>query len=123
VHQVLAFVRIHDEALSDEQGSLRAYPLNRIAFVRGYGNSFLIRAEYDRRLKELLDYYYYDVLASAFVRRSPEKFWSYHKGRLEEIGLPFDRGRYVRAVLRKMIDLVCNPKQTIEKTRRRKSAD
>jgi glycosyltransferase involved in cell wall biosynthesis len=123
VHQVLAYLRIHDEALSDEQGHLRAYPLDRIAFVRDYGNSFLTREEYDRRLNELLDHYYYDVLASAFVKRYPKKFWSYHKGRLEEIGLPYDRGRYVRAVIRKMIDLACNPKQTIEKARRHRSAD
>ena len=117
VHQILAFQRIHDEALSDEQGRLRAYHLDRIAFVAEYGRHFLTNEEYDRRMGELLDFYYSDVLASAFVKRAPQSFWNYHKDRLEQIGLPFERGRFRRAVIHKIVDLLCNPKQSLEKAR------
>jgi glycosyltransferase involved in cell wall biosynthesis len=119
VHQILTFQRIHDEALSDEQGRLRAYALDRVAFAAEYGRDFLSREEYERRIGELLDFYYSDVLASAFLKRYPRSFWEYHKGRLDQIGLPFDRGRFRKAVLRRAVALLGNPGQTIDKVRRR----
>jgi hypothetical protein len=122
VHQILSFERIHNEALNAEQSRLNAFFLDRVVFLADYGRIFLASDEFERRFDELIDDYYYKILASAFVNRYPDKFWNYHKGRLKEIGVKFDRSRLLRAVIHKMIDLLCNPKQTMEKILKSRSA-
>jgi glycosyltransferase involved in cell wall biosynthesis len=115
VHQILSYERIHDEALNAEQNRLNAFILDRLSFLVDYGHNFLTDEEYMRRFSELKNEYYYKVLASAFLNRYPKKFWEYHKGRLKEIGVIFERGRLTRAVTYKVIDLIFNPKLTLEK--------
>jgi glycosyltransferase involved in cell wall biosynthesis len=115
VHQILSYERIHDEALNAGQRRLNAFVLDRVSFLVDFGRSFLTREEYDIRHRELLDEYYRHVLAPAFIKRFPKNFWTYHKGRLQEIGLKFERARLVRAVLLKVLDAVGNPKRTLEK--------
>ncbi len=121
VHQVLAYERIHQKALSVEQASLRAFSLDRVLFLAEFGQIYLSHEEYGRRFSEVLDEYYSDVLASAFVKRYAKPFWDYHRTRLEKMGIGIDRRRLLRAVAGKMVDLLLNPKQTIEKMRKRES--
>lgn len=116
VHQVLAFLRLHDEALSVEQGRLRAFRIDRVAIFANYGRIFLSEEEFVKHFAELLDDYYDDVLASAFIKRYPKEFWNYHKSRLEEIGVQFSSARLLKSFIFRLIDLLGNPKQTIEKT-------
>jgi hypothetical protein len=115
VHQILSFERIHNEQLSAEKVRLNAFLLDPVGFLADYGRFFLSNDEFEERFDVLLDDYYYNMVASAFKNRYSEKFWNYHKGRLKEIGVKFDRSRFMRAVIQKMIDLLCNPKQSIEK--------
>ncbi len=115
VHQVLAYLRLHDEALSVEQGRLRAFRLDRLAIFANYGRIFLSDEEFVKHFAELLDDYYDDVLASAFLKRYPKEFWNYHKTRLEEIGVRFSGARLLKSVILRIVDSLCNPKQTIEK--------
>jgi glycosyltransferase involved in cell wall biosynthesis len=118
VHQILSFERVHAEALSAQQIRLNAFLVDRVAFLADYGRIFLTDEEFERRFDEVLKSYY-QFLTSAFLNRYPETFWNYHRGRLEEIGLKIDRRRLQRAALQKIIDLLCNPKQTIEKILKR----
>jgi hypothetical protein len=115
VHQVLAYLRHHDEALSVEEGRLRGFRLDRLAIFANYGSIFLSDEEFVKHFAELLDDYYEDVLASAFVKRYPKEFWNYHKTRLDEIGVRFSGARLLKSVILRIIDLLCNPKRTIEK--------
>jgi glycosyltransferase involved in cell wall biosynthesis len=115
VHQVLTFERIHDEALSTGKGHLRAFSLDRVALFSRYGRSFLSQDEFQKHFTDILNYYYYDVLASAYLKRYPKTFWDYHKSGLDAIGLKLDSAKLIKFVLCRIIDLLCNPKQTIEK--------
>lgn len=114
LHQILSFERIHEEALNARQSRLNAFLLDRLGFLTDYGRVFLTTEEFDRRFDELLNIYY-EFLALAFLGRYAEEVWHYHKTRLEDMGIKLDRGRLMRAVIYKMIDLLLNPKQTIEK--------
>ena len=118
VHQILSFERIHDEAQNAEQIRLNAFLLDRVVFLVKYGRAYLTSYEFDARFSELLDAYYQSH-AAAFVNRYPEKYWEYHKHRLKEMGLEFDRIRLLKAVMFKVVDLICNPKQAIEKMLKR----
>jgi glycosyltransferase involved in cell wall biosynthesis len=119
VHQVLSFIRIHDGSMSARQSGLRALAFDKMAAVAEYGPIFLSSGEFNRRFDELLNNYYYDVLASAFIKRLGKAFWSYHIERLEEIRVKFSRSRLLRAVIKRILDLLSNPKQTIEKILKR----
>ena len=115
VHQVLSFIRIHEGSLSARQARLGAFTFDKMAFVAEYGSIFLSQEELNSRFDELLDNYYYHVLASVSVKHLRKAFWSYHNERLEEIGVKFSRGRLLGAVLKRILDLMLNPKRTMEK--------
>jgi glycosyltransferase involved in cell wall biosynthesis len=116
IHQILAFMRIHDAALSAEQGRLRGFTLDKVAFVADYGRIFLSPEEFYKRFDEVLDEYYYDVLAPMFIKGCrKEEPWGYHRSRLKELGIELDRIELLRALIARIIDLVFNPKRTIEK--------
>jgi glycosyltransferase involved in cell wall biosynthesis len=119
VHQILSFERIHENALNHEQTRLNAFLLNRVGFLVDYGRIYLEEREWEHRFDELL-HEYYQYLALAVVNRFPARFWEYHRRRLAEIGIKFQSGKLARAVTSKLIDLVLNPKQTVEKVIRQK---
>jgi glycosyltransferase involved in cell wall biosynthesis len=119
VHQILSFERIHDEALNATLRKLNAfvvYPL--LNFLLEYGPIFLTPHEFSNRLEEVLEDYYNFLAVSAFNFRNTE-FWNYHKGTLKELGYRFYSIRLAKSIFMKFLDLLFNPKQTIEKTLRR----
>lgn len=115
VHQILAFLRVHDETLSSRQGQLRAFRLDRIALFAEFGPVFLTEEEFAVGFPQAIDDYYYDVLASAFLKRYPSEFWNYHKSHLDEVGLGLNRAKLLKFVILRALDLLGNPKRTIEK--------
>lgn len=121
VPQILSFERVHDEAVSAKVRKLGSHLVDRIDLFIRYAPTFLTREEFKGRLEEILCDHYSALAAAVFNFRSRE-FWDYHESRLREIGLNFDKARFVRAVIYKMADLLLNPKQTIEKILRRKKA-
>lgn len=121
IHQILSFERIHDEALNAEQKRLDAHFLDRIYFLVRYGRFFLTNEEFEKRFNELL-ITYYKYLAIAFINFYPAKYWNYHRTRLQEIGIKYDKRKLLSAIIYKMMDLLFNPKQTIEKIIRRNNA-
>ena len=115
VHQVLSYERVHEKAQSAECRKLDTYRSSRLNDLIKYGSSCLTRDELESRLKELLNDYYRFLAASAFHFRDKE-FWNYHKRRLEELGYHLERIRLFKAVFMKLMDLLLNPKQSVEKT-------
>ena len=57
---------------------------------------------------------YYAFLAISAVNFRGKEFWHYHKRRLEELGHPLSGLRLGKAVSLKLIDLLLNPKRTVE---------
>jgi len=74
----------------------------------------LTREEYDACLDRLLSNYY-EFLAISVKRRRDGKFWEYHKKKLTDAGVGFDRVRLAKAILSKATSAVLNPKDTIGK--------
>jgi len=113
VHQVLSYERVHDNTISRSAKDLNAYLPSKINDLLAYGSSCMTHLEAERRLKELLDEYY-RFLAISAVNLRGKVFWNYHKSRLREFGYPFDRLKICKVISIKLIDLLFNPKATIE---------
>lgn len=117
VHQVLSYGRIHQQALSMEAKSLNAYQPSLLNDLVTYGRFFLSPSELEQRTREVLSDYYRFLAASAVHQRGAT-FWHYHKRRLADCGHPFSNVKFGVAVAAKLLDLVLNPKQTVEKALR-----
>jgi glycosyltransferase involved in cell wall biosynthesis len=115
VHQILSFERVHENAISTTQ--IRRLNTNISSVLRDfleYGKIYLEKEEYENRL-EMIIRDYYRLLAVEFVNFRVRDFWDYHKRTLEELGCPLNRARLAKSVCMKILDMLCNPKQTIEK--------
>lgn len=122
VHQVLSYERLHTQRITTTSHDLNAYLSSKIGDLEEYGPFYLTTDECDRRLKALLDKYY-EFLAMSAVNLRNRNFWRYHKGRLKELGHPLDVLRLGERVGAKLVDLVLNPKQTVEKMMRRAKSE
>jgi glycosyltransferase involved in cell wall biosynthesis len=118
VHQVLSYERIHGEAISSSCRSLNSYESSRLSDIHNYGPSYLSKEELNNRAKEILEDYYWFLGVSIFHFRDKE-FWNYHRERLAECGYRLSYSRVARAAVKKLLDLLFNPKQTLEKALRR----
>jgi glycosyltransferase involved in cell wall biosynthesis len=118
VHQILSFVRIHEESVSSGLMGFYPFQVDQIEFLVTYGNTYLTPEEFEKRMEELLAVYY-EYLAVGVVNFRNSKFWDYHKNRMRGIGIDLSYTRIAKATIGKLLDLLFNPKQTIEKTLRR----
>jgi glycosyltransferase involved in cell wall biosynthesis len=114
VPQIVSYERIHEEAVTARVRKLHSYLLDRIELVLQYGKVYLTRREMDTRLEQML-VNYYEVIAAALVNGKGREFRRYHQERLRQLGLRFYGGRLGRALSAKVLDLLLNPKQTVEK--------
>jgi len=118
VHQVLSYERLHNVRTTTTSERLEAYISAKISDLVTYGPFYLTLSERERRLEELMDEYY-KVLAVGAVNFRGKSFWAYHRKRLGELGFSLDRIRLGKAIGAKVGDLVLNPKQSLERVRRR----
>jgi glycosyltransferase involved in cell wall biosynthesis len=121
VHQVLSYERVHGDRQSAAAEIFNAYAPAFISDLLAYGSFYLTEAEAKRRLAEIMDYYY-KYLAVGVVNMRGRDFWRYHGEKLTSLGYPLDRLKLTRAVLLKFIDLLLNPKRTVEELLRRAHA-
>jgi glycosyltransferase involved in cell wall biosynthesis len=121
VHQILSFERIHDGAVTARVREVNSQLLDRLRILREFGPVFLTQAELESRTeKQLSDYY--GVLAVACFNFRENEFWRLHKAGLAKLGYSIYSPQFAGAVLAKFLDLVLNPKETIEKIVRRVNA-
>ena len=118
VHQILSYERDQHVRTTTRSQSLNAYLPARIYDILEYGKSFFSDRERERRLKELMDEYY-EYLAWSALKRRESQFWTYHKGRLVELGFPLDKVRLGKAICGSLINLSLNPKQAVERLLKR----
>jgi glycosyltransferase involved in cell wall biosynthesis len=118
VHQVVSCERLHPGQITATSKGFNAYLGSKLSDLSTYGPNYLTAAEIAARTQELLDEYYRFLAVSA-VNFREEKFWKYHKGRLAEVGHPLELSRLAGAISSKVLDLVFNPKMTVERVLRR----
>ena len=118
VHQVLSYERVHVAQMTTTSRDRNAYLSAWLGDLITYGPFFLTHDELVTRQEELLDEYY-RFLAISAVNKRGRKFWEYHRQRLSQVGLPLDPVRLSKAVIVKVLDLILNPKQTVEKAVKR----
>lgn len=118
VHQVLSHERLHEATVTASSKEMNAYLPSKIGDLLNYGPIYLSQEELEKRLGELMDEYY-AFLGIAAANFREKKFWSYHKRRLQELGHPLKKTKLAGAVTIKYLDLILNPKMTLERIARR----
>jgi glycosyltransferase involved in cell wall biosynthesis len=113
VHQVLSHERIHNVRATTAALETNAYVSAAINDCQVYGEWYLTKQEREARIGELLGHYYTYLAASAFKGKD-KKFWNYHVGRLHDLGFRLDKRRFSASVASKLVDLLLNPKSTVQ---------
>ena len=114
VHQVLSYERIHEQTESAVARSLNSYDPATLRDLVTYGPKYLTPQELEHRTEEVLSGYYRFLAVSALHFRDKE-FWAFHRARMAECGYRFSGARLAKAVATKSLDLLLNPKSTVEK--------
>jgi glycosyltransferase involved in cell wall biosynthesis len=114
VHQILTFTRLRPGSLTEFTNEVNTLIVGRLHDLVAHGPDYLTAEEFktclDRKLSE-----YYEFLARSVIRRRDKKFWDYHKRKLNDAGVGFDRARLARATLAQLFSALLNPKDTIER--------
>jgi glycosyltransferase involved in cell wall biosynthesis len=119
VHQVLTFTRVRENSLFQFSRGLNTLIAGRLHDLVNYGRQSLSEEEFQFCLhKKLTEYYQF--LAAHLVRRYDAKFWEYHKRKLMEAGVGFDRVRLAGALCGKFMNAALNPKAAVDKFLSRK---
>ena len=118
VHQILSFSRVRDGSLTSFSQSHNTYLPYGLYILMKYGPQYLGEKELKRRLREKFGDYYGYLGAEIFKRRGAN-FWKFHKEKLSELGHPLNKLRLGVAAFAYGLDLVLNPKSTLEKVTRR----
>jgi glycosyltransferase involved in cell wall biosynthesis len=117
IHEILSYERVHDVRITATADLLNVGFASLLNDLQTDGPYYLTRGEVTQRQRELLDAYYEFLAASAFRSRGND-FWTFHKRRLEDVGHPLDNFRLAKAVILRFLDMVLNPKKSIEKLAR-----
>ena len=119
VHQVLAYERVHEDALGAKAKPLASSAGSHLLDLRDYGPRYLSKEELGKRTDDALRSYC-KIVAAGIINFKGREFWKYHKAILEESGCPRVWLYLGRAFCMKVADLLFNPKQTLEKVLRRR---
>lgn len=119
VHQVLTYRRRGENSRTTHM--LEHLNSHIVAFVEEmttFGPVFLKPEELKARMQAVTDEYYEFLARQAFEFRD-RKFWGTHFERLNKVGTPFEKAKFSRFVFLRFIDMLFNPKRTIEGAARR----
>jgi glycosyltransferase involved in cell wall biosynthesis len=114
VNQVLTFTRVRPGSLTSFTNDINTLIAGRLHDLVSYGRDYLTPQEFEFCLEQLLSSYY-DFLAKSVRRLRNKKFRDYHKRKLIEAGVGFDRIRLGRAILGKIASAAMNPQHTVRK--------
>ena len=118
VHQILCYERIHDRSITSTLTRFNSLLVDRLEFLARYGSFYLSEGECRER-SSLLAREYYEFLADRALHLAGHEFWQYQSGRLASFGAKIEKPALRRAVLRKIADLVLDPRRSLEKIFRR----
>lgn len=115
VYQVLSYERIHGETQSSASEQLNRYASACLNDILQYGPAYLRKEEVERLVKKAVDSYHRFLAINYFGRFQGKEFWTYHKGRLEELGFPLRRLALIKAAMVMIVHEAVNPEQAIRK--------
>jgi hypothetical protein len=118
VNQVLTFTRRDNVSTITTLKQFGISTLTQVMIVNRFGPKFLSAEELRDRKREV-EQDEYNVLAAGFVHRRPNAFWDFHRKGLELAGLRISRARVAWRVLAYVVNLLLNPKATLDKLLRR----
>jgi glycosyltransferase involved in cell wall biosynthesis len=118
VHQILTFRRMQEGSLTSFSKRVDTYLPAILYELVKYGSKFLSGDELKRRTKEHLRDYYRSLGERIYTRPGRE-FWSFHRGKLAEVGYPLSVPRLALAAMSYALDISLNPKSTAEAVIRR----
>jgi glycosyltransferase involved in cell wall biosynthesis len=118
VHQVLTYSRRHGERSTSFSEKMNTYLLGNLIILTKYGPVYLSREEYDKCLKRHMKYYYL-FLGRSVVWTREKQILAYHKQCMRELGYAFSWAELSKVVFFEVLDILCNPKKTLERMTRR----
>jgi glycosyltransferase involved in cell wall biosynthesis len=114
VHQVLTCTRLREESLTAMSSDLQTSYGGMLQILAAHGRDYLTEAEFQSRRDEYLSDYY-AFLAKSLMKGRDQKFWTYHKNKLNELGGGFSRMRLATAFLEGLGTAALEPKETLGK--------
>ena len=118
VHQVLTFSRRHSEAATSFSERVNSYLLGNLIILTKYGPVYLSREEYAQCLKRHLDRYYI-FLGQSIMWTRDKQVLDFHKQGMRELGLAFSWAKVLKVSFLEVLDILGNPKKTLERVARR----
>lgn len=117
VHQVLTFSRVRPGSLETVSSDIQTLKAGELHILVAHGAHFLTPQEFkacmDFRISD-----YYATLVGGLLRIRDGKFWDYHKKKLSEAGVGFNRVLLAKVAIRKLFAAVLNPGASVGKARR-----
>ena len=115
VHQVLSFVRLHDESQTITAGE----PLNKanvefLGMLVKNGPTLFDGEEY-KKVLEMRFRRYYRFLGKNLLLGRKKEFWDYHRKGLEGIGYPFSKTKLARGLFSELLFMLLNLNNTYDR--------
>ena len=114
VYQVLSCERIHASTQSTTSQDMNRYASAYLSDVMTYGPHYLSKQEFDLKLSKTLQQYY-EYLALNLFRSRGQKFWEYHKTRLNELGFPMTWRRVLSGLVTRGLRELAKPKDILRR--------
>jgi glycosyltransferase involved in cell wall biosynthesis len=113
VHQVLTFTRVRQKSLSAMSKDLSTHYAGALRYIQAYGRDYLTEEEFKTCFTNHVAAYYRFLAKSKFTRRDI-KFWDYHKAKLIEEGVGWNRTRLAGALFSVTLSALLNPRDLIK---------
>jgi glycosyltransferase involved in cell wall biosynthesis len=117
VHQVLSYARIHSESQTSRSITFGINKLALIEDLRRFGPSLLTSEELAKRQSELLDWYYGWLARAAIEKPRDKEFWCFQRTALEKMGLSLSRAKLAEALVRRGLESMFSPGESLRKVR------
>lgn len=118
VHQVLTYSRRHSEAATSFAERFNTYLLGNLTILTKYGQVYLSREEYEKSLKHHMKRHYL-FLGQSILWTREKQILDYHKNGMRVLGYSFSWGKLFKVLFLEVLDILCNPKKTLERIARR----
>jgi glycosyltransferase involved in cell wall biosynthesis len=119
VYEILSYERIHVESQSSASRQMSFQLPQTLSDLLHYGSFYLDNNELRQQVSETVKRYRRFLAVSYLCESRKSEFWTYHKGRLKELGYPLTRSVLLKAVVLTGLQELVNPGQAIRKLWRR----
>jgi glycosyltransferase involved in cell wall biosynthesis len=118
VYQVLSFNRAHDASQSTKSAEFNRYASAYLSDLILYGPSYLDRQELAYCISMQIKNYHRFLASNYLARANDQKFWDYHRGRLQELGYPLTDSQLFKAAVQAVLEKASHPSQIVSKLRK-----